>query len=100
MREVRSFPTIAEAYLVAGLLEAEGIRCEVREAALAATGWIGRGKPFRPSVWIIRDEDAGAAAKLLDEPLESAGVAWSCATCHSENEPQFDACWSCGATRE
>jgi hypothetical protein len=99
MKELASFSTTAEAQIAAGLLEEAGIPCEMREAALEATGWIGPGEMLAPSVWILRDEDLSAAEGVLAPAQPSNGSAWSCPACHSENEAPFDACWSCGTAR-
>jgi hypothetical protein len=99
VKEVRLFKTITEAHFVAGLLDSQGIQCEVREGALEATGRGATGQPFFPSVWVLRDEDLAGTLRVLDEHPHTRAAAWSCPNCKSENEPQFDACWSCGADR-
>jgi hypothetical protein len=88
----RTFESLVEAEFAAGLLRSAGIPCEARDRSR---------EPLQgePSVWIAHQDDLHAATETLDEPPKPSGVAWSCATCRSENEPQFDACWSCGAAR-
>jgi len=99
MKEIGSFSTTAEAQIAAGLLEEAGIPCEVREAALAASGFVGPGVMLAPSVWILRDEDVAAAEQVLAPAQPARSSAWTCPACRSENEAQFDACWSCGTAR-
>ncbi len=99
MKEVRTFKTITEAYFVAGLLDSQGIQCEVREGALEAAGKGEAGQPFFPSVWVLQDEELAEALKILDEHPRTREAGWSCPKCGSENEAQFDACWSCDADR-
>jgi hypothetical protein len=99
VKEVRSFKTTTEAHFVAGLLDSQGIQCEVREGALESFGKGEPGQPFFPSVWVLRDEDLAGAVELLDEHPRARAVGWSCPQCQSENEAPFDACWSCGAER-
>ena len=52
-------------------------------------------------VWVLRDEDAGAAERIL-RSYHSAppdGPAWSCAACGERGEAQFTQCWRCGTDR-
>ena len=93
MKQFRKFNTIAEAELAAGLLDLQGIRCEARH------GLYHLNPKTRPSVWLEQEEDFEAAVKILDEPPKPRGPGWSCPACRSENEAQFDACWSCGSPR-
>jgi len=88
----RTFDSLVEAELATGLLRSGGIPCEARDRLYK----VSQGEP---SVWIAHEDDFVAATKTLDEPPKPIGPAWSCTTCRSENEAQFDACWSCGAAR-
>jgi hypothetical protein len=99
VKEVRSFKTTTEAHFVAGLLDSQGIPCEVREGALESFGRGEPGQPFYPSVWVLRDEDLADAVRILDEHPRAHAAGWSCPKCKCENETPFDACWSCGAER-
>ncbi len=63
MKEVRPFKTTTEAHFVAGLLDSQGIPCEVREGALESFGRGEPGQPFYPSVWVLRDEDFAAESR-------------------------------------
>jgi hypothetical protein len=83
-----------------GSLRAAGIACELRNTTLAgAMGEI----PFlecAPQLWIEHDTDEPRALALLAELRQPpAGPAWVCAECGETVEPQFGACWNCGATR-
>jgi hypothetical protein len=93
MKQVRTYDTEAEAEYEAGLLEAQGIACEVRDRNHV------RGSGFLPALWVLRDEDVQAALEALNYRPNARGWPWICSKCKSENEPQFDACWSCGAER-
>ena len=84
----------------ANVLRAGGIPCEVRNAALSgAVGeipWL----ECAPQIWIERDDDEPRAQQLLRELKQAtAGPPWRCANCGEMLEPQFAACWSCGAQR-
>ena len=93
MKRVRAFDSEFEARFAAGLLEEQGIPCEVREHALS------EDPPFLPELWVLRDDDLGAAAAALQARPEARGFGWSCPKCRTQNEAGFDACWSCGAAR-
>jgi hypothetical protein len=93
MKELRSYAVPMEAHLAAGLLEARGIPCEVRDNTL------GEQPPFVPTLWILRDSDLRAAIELLSERPDASARPWSCPKCRSQNEAPFDACWSCGTER-
>jgi hypothetical protein len=81
-------------------LRAAGVRCELRNTTLG--GAIGE-IPFlecAPQLWIANDGDAPRALELLRElrrPL--GGPPWHCSQCGEISEPQFGACWQCGAAR-
>ncbi len=85
---------------LANALSAAGIRCEVRNTTLA--GAIG-DIPWlecAPQIWIADSLDEARARRLIDElsrPVE--GPSWSCGGCGESIEPQFGACWRCGASR-
>jgi hypothetical protein len=83
----------------ANVLRAAGIRCAVRNTALA--GAIG-DIPFlecAPQLWIDSPLDESRARELLGSLRQPVtGPAWQCA-CGESIEPQFGACWRCGASR-
>ena len=93
MRKLLSLETIAEAYLVQGRLESQGILSEVR----------GEGPHVHiaelPSVWIARDEDYSRALELTRASAPTTGWPWTCAHCGESIESSLDACWSCGTPR-
>lgn len=84
----------------ANALRAAGIACEVRNTTLA--GAIG-DIPWlecAPQVWIENDTDETRARTLLRELARPvSGPTWRCPQCGEELEPQFAACWACGAPR-
>jgi hypothetical protein len=99
MKEVLAYDTVTEAEFAAGLLQAAGIPCEVRNEATSIVGGLGTDLPFPPQLWVLRDEDLPRALELLKSPRKSRGASWKCLACGTENEAQFDACWSCGAAK-
>ena len=77
------------------LLEAGGVRAELRNQYLASA--MGELPPAecRAELW-VEERDAGRAAALLAE--KPAGPEWRCA-CGETLGPQFTQCWRCGALR-
>jgi hypothetical protein len=95
---------LAEAGLLRGILEAEGIPCTVRnEYAAMAVGRI----PFQeaqPELWVLNEADLPRAQRLLDAWRSAADIAdddtdWLCPDCGEEIEAPLGLCWNCGAER-
>src|SRR5919109_3666141 len=95
--------SLAEVGHLRSLLEQAGIHCVIKNELLsAALGDI----PFLeclPELWVLRDEQVRDAEALIAESMvgtsaePARGPAWRCRACGASNEPQFAACWSCGA---
>ncbi len=95
----------AEAHLVKGLLEAEGIQAEVRGDALSTLEGGLAVESFRPSIWVPKDHHLGNATELVErfsrrQPSTlHPGSPWHCPQCEERHEPQFTECWHCGTSR-
>ena len=83
-------------------LRDEGIEHLVKDESASSMGEI---TPFVASqhVWLLEPRDRDRAEALLKE-LELAGGpteggSWTCGECNEALEPQFTACWQCGAER-
>jgi rubrerythrin len=51
-------------------------------------------------LWIEHDADEPRAQAVLEELRRPpSGPAWVCPGCGESIEPQFGACWNCGAGR-
>ncbi len=91
---------LLQATIWADSLRAAGIRCQLRNTTLS--GAIGE-IPFlecAPQLWIERDADEERARTLLHELRRPPwGPQWCCTACGEWSEPQFGACWQCGAVR-
>ena len=94
-----------EVYLLEHLknvLEAEGIRCLVKNRSLGiATGELPPMETWL-ELWVLADETEATALSLIQDALETPsaiGSTWSCPGCDEVIEPVFDACWQCGAAR-
>ena len=98
MKLLRRCDHVLQAAHFANALRAAGIRCEVRNTTLA--GAIG-DIPWlecSPQVWIHDALDEARALQLLsDLALPTDAPAWQCSVCRETIEPQFGACWNCGA---
>ena len=81
------------------LLQAEGIRCEIRNEHL---GSILGEMPYVevwPELWVANDLEFDRATQLIiDAESESPAASWKCKKCGEDNEGQFAACWNCGTS--
>ena len=101
MTRVFTGVSLAEVGHLKNLLEQAGIVCWIKnEQLVGALGEI----PFlecQPELWVVVDEQAADAKALIQDaltPTVSANAApWRCRQCGASNEPQFAACWQCGA---
>jgi hypothetical protein len=91
-----------EAHLIRGMLEAEGIRAEVKGDQLyGAFGDL----PVLPTVWILDDTLAAQAERSVLDFLHGTAARkyeherWACPQCGEVLDGQFTACWKCGAAR-
>jgi len=77
------------------LLEAGGVRTEVRNEYLASA--MGELPPAEclAELW-VEDRDADRASEILRS--RPSGPDWTCA-CGERLGPQFAQCWSCGEIR-
>jgi len=86
-----------------GLMEAEGIKTELRnlEGSSAAGG-----VPFTqvyPELWVLNNGDEARAKAIVKEfrsaaDAEKPGPAWTCPVCKEQVEGMFSECWNCGAS--
>jgi len=102
MKKVTSADTLLQISHLRNILEAEGIRCVIRNEHL---NQIYGEMPFTevwPELWVLKDIDYDRAIQLIDAAAidESPTQPWRCARCGEENEGQFGACWNCGAASD
>ena len=80
------------------VLAQHGIHALVKNAYLA--GGAGELPPTAvwPELW-VEEEDLPRAREILADMLDDdrGGESWTCPVCGESIEPQFAACWSCGA---
>lgn len=105
MKTVFEARDVAEAQLIKGLLESLGITVSVQGDDPWGTRDDGGYTGGAPTVLVLNDSDESAATEAVTEYRErgelpsSPGGDWRCRHCGRESEPQFGACWSCGAER-
>jgi uncharacterized paraquat-inducible protein A len=103
MKPLHTARHAADAYLVHGYLESQGIHAVVRGEYL--TSGIGDLPADVCTVWIVDDQTYAQADELLRQFLhgeaarEHAHEHWHCSYCHEAIEGQFTDCWRCGAAR-
>ena len=96
-RVFSSFDRIA-VHHAKNLLEADGIRAEVRREMLSSA--MGELPPAecQAEVWVLNDVDEERAFGVLRRPAPS-GPGWRCANCGENLGAQFTQCWKCGSDR-
>jgi len=101
MRKLTSSESLITINHYRNLLEAEGIRTEIRNEHL---GSIVGEMPFVevwPELWVVNDLDFDRAAELIESvEAESPSASWTCKRCGEQNEGQFAACWNCGTSAD
>jgi Putative prokaryotic signal transducing protein len=103
MKPLYSAQHAAEAHLIRGYLEAQGIHAIVRGEFLASG--IGDLPADVCKVWVIDDADFTRADQCLREFLRGeaarahAHEQWQCTRCNETLEGQFTTCWNCGGVR-
>jgi hypothetical protein len=83
------------------LLEAEGIRTEIRnEGGSGAAGELPFTQVY-PELWILENKDEPRAKALIKAYRDEAAAApvgpdWTCPACGESVEGVFSRCWNCG----
>jgi hypothetical protein len=93
----------AEAHLIRGYLESQGVNAIVRGEFL--TGAIGELAADSCKVWVADDRAFAQAEELLRQFLQGdaartrAHQRWRCSGCGEDIEGQFTDCWNCATAR-
>ena len=98
------FTNSVQAFSLVHFLSAQGLPVTLRDRPLRlALGEI----PFleAASELYLDDPERLDEARTLIERFRSGylgvrGTAWTCPSCGEQHEPQFAACWRCGASRD
>lgn len=102
MRSVFSSLDALEVHHLRNLLEAEGIRTALKNELLSRLAGEVPFTEVAMEILVMRDEDGERAAALVAgyrSARPATGPQWRCAVCGESVEPQFTACWRCGAER-
>lgn len=84
------------------LLEAEGIKTEIRNlGGSSAAGELPFTQVY-PELWVVNNADEDRAKALVaqyrnTEAAEVHGPDWTCPVCKERVEGVFSQCWNCGA---
>ena len=94
-------PNFTEVGLLCGVLEENGIACQLKNERTAS---LAGEVPFTetwPELWVGPEDEERARALLAAWRAANAspGEPWTCPRCGEEVEAQFSACWSCGQER-
>lgn len=95
MQRVYSSFNLLAVHHARNVLETEGIRALVKNEHLSSA--MGELPPAecQAELWVLRDDDAPRAERLLRYGAQTGGSPWRCAACGEVSEPQFTQCWNC-----
>jgi hypothetical protein len=100
MKFLASADNLMIATLWQQVLEAAGIRCDVRNRYIGAAVGELPADQVAPQVWVRDERDEERARALLDELRRPKALpAWNCFECGEVVEGQFYQCWNCEAVR-
>ena len=90
-----------EIYHLKNLLEAEDIRCHIRNELLSRLAGEIPFTECAPQLWLLDERDLERARRIVADIGRSAVAKppWQCPDCGEPLEGQFSACWHCGAPR-
>jgi Putative prokaryotic signal transducing protein len=90
-----------EVHHLKNLLEAEGIRCHIKNELLSRLAGEIPFTECAPELWLLDARDLERAKCVLADLSRDlvAKPAWQCPECGETLEGQFSACWHCGALR-
>jgi hypothetical protein len=99
LKRVYSSFNLAAVHHARNVLEAEGIRAVVKNEFLSSAMGDLPPAECQAEVWVLRDEDAERAVKVILEP-SVGGEPWTCEACRESRDAQFTQCWRCGGYRK
>ena len=101
MRLLYSSLKLHEIHHLKNLLEAEGVRCQIRNELLSRLAGEIPFTECAPELWLLDERDFERARRILADFARPAAAAptWKCPGCGESLEGQFSACWRCGASR-
>jgi hypothetical protein len=101
MQPLYSSLNLLEIYHLKNLLEAEGIRCHIKNELLSRLAGEIPFTECAPQLWLLEERDFERARRVVADLGRSAPgrPPWQCPDCGEPLEGQFSACWHCGALR-
>ena len=101
MHLIYSSLKLLEVHHLKNLLEAQGIRCQLRNELLSRLAGEIPFTECAPEIWLLDDGQLDAARRIVADfgAMLPAATPWHCPGCAEELEGQFSACWHCGAAR-
>ena len=101
MRLLYSSLKLLDVHHLKNLLEAEGIRCHIRNELLSRLAGEIPFTECAPELWLLDERDLERARRILADFGRAAPprARWQCPGCGETLEGQFSACWHCGAAR-
>ena len=101
MQPLYSSLNLHEIYHLKNLLEAEGLRCRIKNELLSRLAGEIPFTECAAELWLLDERDLDRARRVVTAFGRGAvaGPPWQCARCGEALEGQFSACWHCGALR-
>jgi hypothetical protein len=102
MQLLYSSLNLHEVHHLKNLLEAEGIRCHIRNELLSRLAGEIPFTECAPQLWLQNESDLERAQQVVLDFGRGAIASpiWQCPNCSETLEGQFSACWHCGALRQ
>jgi len=99
MQPLYSSLNLHEIYHLKNLLEAEGVRCQIKNELLSRLAGEIPFTECAPQLWLLDERDLEQAVRIVRDFRRGvvAGPPWQCPNCGETLEGQFSACWHCGA---
>jgi hypothetical protein len=93
---------LLEVHHLKNLLEAEGIRCHIKNELLSRLAGEIPFTECAPQLWLRDERDLERAKRIMTDSNRGAVAKppWQCPSCGEALEGQFSACWHCGALRQ
>lgn len=95
-----------EAHIIRGILESQGVRCEVRgEGIFGLKGELPCTQETDPTIWLLYEAQYPIACQIIQDYEHTKRVNalcvenWVCQSCGEESEVQFGVCWKCEQSR-
>jgi len=90
-----------EVHHLKNLLEAEDIRCQIRNELLSRLAGEIPFTECAPELWLLDGRDFERARRIVADfgRPPAPRPPWQCPECGETLEGQFSACWHCGASQ-